>query len=455
MQDPLAEDSPARFGRRGLRASSVGGYAIGDFANNLYWGGASFFLFYWYTDVAGLAPKDAGLLLLAGSVFDALTDPAVGLVADRSRARGFTYRRFIAWGAAPLAFSFALLYWLPPLAGIELVAALLAAQILFRAAYSVVAVPYASLSARITRSPRQRTVLSGARMMAAYGGGLVISAAGFPLARYFGAGDERQGFFYFAAMAGVLAVVLHLVCVSLTPEAPQTSTRSARYTIRELLASALAKRSFLILLLAIPLFTAAGLVAIKCLVYYVKYGLDAHDQQETVLLWHGIVTLLATPVWVMVSQRIGKRRCWGVATIAVSLAALLAFIVEASGVPQFLLSWLPMSAGLAAVGVLFWSMLPDAVDRPDAKRPAGGEAAFFGLATFIQKVSIGLSAWLLGLGLSYAGFVPGGAQSASTVVSIKSWMTLVPAALMCLSWLAMRRYPMDHEMDEPPRVRAG
>ena len=97
------------------------GYGIGDYGINLYWQGAGLYLFYWYTDVVGLAPAMAGFLFFAGSVWDAVTDPAVGLVAERTRTRHGRYRPYLIWASVPLAACFALLYYTPPVDGARLI----------------------------------------------------------------------------------------------------------------------------------------------------------------------------------------------------------------------------------------------------------------------------------------------------------------------------------------------
>ena len=102
----------------------VVGYGVGDFSMNLYWSGTAFFLLYWYTDVAGVPNEVAGLLFFIGLVWDAVTDPGMGIVAERTRTRWGRYRPCILLGSIPLAASFVLLLWVPPFEGVALTGAL-------------------------------------------------------------------------------------------------------------------------------------------------------------------------------------------------------------------------------------------------------------------------------------------------------------------------------------------
>lgn len=89
------------------------GYGSGDFAFNLYWQGVSLYLFYFYTDVLGLPNAMAGIIYAIGSLWDAVTDPAMGYVAERTRSRWGRYRPYLLFTPIPLALSYLLIFWHP------------------------------------------------------------------------------------------------------------------------------------------------------------------------------------------------------------------------------------------------------------------------------------------------------------------------------------------------------
>ncbi|HEX5788695.1 MAG TPA: glycoside-pentoside-hexuronide (GPH):cation symporter, partial [Woeseiaceae bacterium] len=343
-------------GRDTLVRRTVVGYGIGDFAMNLYWGALSYFLLYWYTDVVGLPPAVAGFVFFAGATWDALTDPTVGYIVGRNRSRWGRYRPFLLFGSVPLALTFVLLLWVPPLEDAALTAALLAAHLLFRTAYTIVGVPYSALSARISRASHDRTSLASARMIAATAGTLVISSAGFPLVHYLGNGDEKGGFFYLAMLAGAVAVMFHLVCFAATREPAEIGGAGAggerEYGLADVVGIVRSNTAFLHLLAMIPLFSAAAAVLQKCLVYYVKYGLDAHESQHVVLFVHGLTAMLATPFWAWVSQRYGRRLAWQASTALMAAATTVLFFATPGALVPFLIALVPVSVAFAAMGML-------------------------------------------------------------------------------------------------------
>lgn len=165
-------------------------YGIGDYAICLYWSGVGLYLLYFYTDVVGISPLLAGWIYALGIAWDAITDPFMGYMAERTRTKMGSYRPYIFYGSIPLALSFVLLLWVPPFEGTLLFLFLLAVNLVHRTCFTIVSVPYSSLTARITDDSDERTKLTTARMLAASFGTLTVSAFGFPIVLWFGGGEE-------------------------------------------------------------------------------------------------------------------------------------------------------------------------------------------------------------------------------------------------------------------------
>lgn len=428
----------------------IAGYGAGDFAMNLYWGGTAFFLLYWYTDVVGLPNEVAGFLFFVGSVWDAITDPGMGIVAERTRTRWGRYRPYILFGSVPLAASFVLLLWVPPLTGFALTGFLIAAHLLFRTAYTIVGVPYSALSARLTHSSQERTRLAGARMLAASAGGLAISASTFPLVKWLGNGDEQAGFFALGIVAGLIAVIVHIVCFVSTrePDVDMQHVAEPRVRILDVAHMVRSNTAFVLLFCAILLISSASVLLGKNVLYYVKYGLGEHDRQHVVVLVNGITALAMVPVWTLVASKIGKRNCWLLASCIAALGFLALFMAEVTTLYQFIAHMFLITLGVSAFGVLFWSMLPDTVEYGQWKTGIRSEAIVFGFTTFAQKLSIGIAGWILGFLLTLTGYESGGTQSLETIEGLLFIMTIIPLSLFVISSLLIWRYPITRELHE-------
>ena len=426
----------------------VAGYGVGDLAMNLYWSGTAFFLLYWYTDVAGVPNEAAGFLFFIGSAWDAVTDPAMGILAERTRTRWGRYRPYILLGSVPLAASFILLLWVPPFTGMALTGTLIAAHLLFRTAYTLVGVPYSALSARLTRDSQERTKLAGVRMLAAVSGGLAISAAAFPLVNWLGNGDERDGFFALGIVAGILAVAVHLICFFNTrePDLAEQGVAERPVQLRDVANMVRSNRPFVLVFFAILLISSAGVLIGKNVIYFVKYALGEHDRQHVVVLASGLIGLLMVPVWTLIAHRIGKRNGWLLATGIVITGLLALFFANVATLGEFIAYMGFISLGLSAFGVLFWSMLPDTVEFGEWRTGVRSEAIVFGFTTFAQKVSIGIAGWTLGYLLTATGYESGEEQSAETIQGLLFIMTLVPAALYFCAAAMVWRYPLNKSL---------
>ena len=179
------------------------GYGLGDFGFGLYFLTASQFLLFYYTDVLMLAPATAGWVFASAVVWDAVIDPVMGALANRTRTRWGRYRPYQLFAAIPVALAWALIFVPTGLTGWRLIAFALGAHVLFRTVYAVASMPYLALSAAMTEDSGERSSLAAYRLVfQAFAGGLVAFST-LPLAARLG--DGQAGFFYVALIYGAIA----------------------------------------------------------------------------------------------------------------------------------------------------------------------------------------------------------------------------------------------------------
>ena len=184
------------------------GYGIGDIAICFYWSGVGLYLLYFYTDIVGISPYLAGWIYALGIAWDAVTDPFMGYLAERTSSPRGRYRPYILFGTIPLALSVVLLFWVPPLEGLSLFLCLVVINVFHRTCFTIVSVPYSSLTPRITSDSEERTKLTTARMIGASFGTLLMSSLGFPIINFFGQNDESLGIIYLSFISASIAVVI-------------------------------------------------------------------------------------------------------------------------------------------------------------------------------------------------------------------------------------------------------
>jgi len=169
------------------------GYGLGDMASNFYNGFFGIFLLYYYTDVWGISPAAAGTMFLVTKILDAVTDPAMGLIADRTQTRWGKYRPYLLWMAIPYALLGYLLFLGPDLSDVGKLIFAYVSYSLVMLAFTAINVPYSALLAVIHPKTEEREKATQYRFIFASLGTLTVGAMTKPLVEFLGQGDELTG----------------------------------------------------------------------------------------------------------------------------------------------------------------------------------------------------------------------------------------------------------------------
>jgi GPH family glycoside/pentoside/hexuronide:cation symporter len=427
-------------------------FASGDFACNLYWQSATLYLLFYDTDVLPLAPYLAGLIYFAGLVWDGLVGLLVGLLADRRAGPHGIARTLVAYGAAPLAASFLLLYAAPPARGTLLALLVLAAHLAFRTCYAVANIPYVALLAEVSRPGPERARLAGLRMLFGAAAAMIVGSgtqrissavAGTPasVAGYLTAAAIWAG----AATLLLLAVAHAAAPIRLAVRDPDGAPAAARLPPWRNPAFVTLNAAMVASVLAVTMIT-------KSTLYYFKYALGDEAGGGTALALMGLAGVGFVPLWMAVAARWGARVQW-LAGAGVGLAAIAGFAAaqprSAAAMDLFLILF---QASASAFAFGYWAMLPDAIEYGSADN-AGRHVGMFGIAAFLEKAGLGAAAALVGIALSAAGYQPNLPQRPETLLALTAAMTLVPALALLASAAAIALSPLRPAPPQPVSVK--
>ena len=424
---------------------------MGDFGLNIYWHSLSLILVFWYAEVVGLEPKVAGWIYAAGLFWDAVSDPLVASFAANNRSRWGAYRPFLLFGSFGLGASFCLLFWKPPLTGIALLAALLAAGMLFRTCYTLVAVPYSALSSRLTFDSDERAELSGVRMFFAFGGMLCVSIFFFPLSRFFAQGNETepQGYLLTSALGASVATLALIGCFFLTNEREPIGVRDQRRGMSFASFSEAFKRNraLRILMLLLIANAAANACLFIPLAFYLEANSDIFAHKEFILASFAAATLVGTPFWTIIARAFGKRRCWLAAALWMSVTGISLAVfgpVIVSGIPvQIVLFGL----GASAFAVVIWALIPDTVEYGQYSYGRRDEGPVFGASLLVQKSSGALTGLAIGYILSGIGYDPAlDLQTAQTTDRLETFVALAPPFLLLVAAVIIWLMPVSRNL---------
>ena len=201
------------------------GYGFGDMASSMFWKIFGMYLAFFYTEVFGLSAVAAGTMFLVTRIFDAVTDPLMGIIADRTKSRWGKYRPYLLWIAIPFAVMGAITFYTPDFGTTGKLVYAYITYIMMMTVYSAVNIPYASLLGVMSPDPKERNVLSSYRMSFAFIGSFVTFMLLQPLVDYFGAGGpvsqtegistDPMAWTKAVAVIGSICVLLFYLCFRL------------------------------------------------------------------------------------------------------------------------------------------------------------------------------------------------------------------------------------------------
>lgn len=402
----------------------------------------TFFFLYYLTDVAGLKPGYAGLALLVGKFWDAVIDPAIGHFSDRLRTRWGRRRPFFLFGAIPYGLTFLLLWNLPQMTdqvGLAVVAGL--AFVLHITASSFMSVPYTALAPELTTDYDERTSLTAYRMAFSIIAGLAAAVLpGYIVGAF---SQPRAGYGIMGIAFGAFLAVCPLFVFFGTREPAREKPDVGGSSFLNDVAQCFKNGPF-IAALGMYLANWVGMdVITTTFVYFLKYWLHMEASTSIILGLIFVTAALCLPLWVKISEAIGKKPAYaiGMGFLSAVLLALM-FVGPRNSYLAYVLSVLA-GVGISAAHVLSNAILPDVVDYDELKTGQRREGVYFGMVTFVQQLASAGALALVGLILEVSGYVANVEQTARALWSIRLLIGLGPGLLFALGILSLAFYPLN------------
>jgi len=447
---------------RQVKFKNLLAYGIGD----IYGGGSFFiistlFLFY-LTQVVGIHPIQAGLVIALGKIWDAVSDPLMGYISDHMKTRFGRRRIFFLAGFIPVAISFALLWiklaFLPEQL---LFIWYLFAYVLFSTVFTMMMVPYSALNAEMSSDYKVRTRLSGARMIFSQVSALI---AGVVPKLIVNSVPGAQGYAIMGIIFGIFYALPWLFVFWGTWELPYelpAKKESFRHFYGKFL-SILRNRSFRIHIgMYISAYTAMDIM-MAIFIFYVTYYMGK-QQYFSLFLGTLVLTQIAfLPIYVKLCNLIGKGRAYMIGLGFWGLGLILLYtLTPATPLGLIFPVVVIVGIGLSAGVMIPWAMLPTITDIDELITTERRAGIYSGMMTLLRKGVQALTLLLVGVMLSSIGFVAGAdIQSASTLQNLRLFFVLAPLILIIIGEVIAYRFkitPETHQMmmDEIKRLREG
>lgn len=433
-------------------------YALGDAAaGGITWKIMSIAFPLFFTNIFGLSFADAAALMLIARLFDVVTDPLMGSLADRTRSRWGTYRPWLIFGAVPLGLVFALLLFTPDFGLVGKKAYAYVLYLLMMAVYTAVNVPYGSLLGVMTDDDDEKNKFSSFRMVGAYAMGF-ITLLSFPYIQKMIGGSEAHQYAVTGVIFGILAAVMTLLCGLFTKERLKP-VRAEKYSFSQF-ANLFRNKPWLYLTgIGILMnffggfrYAVAGYLMSYCLGGDVTVG--SLIINYTVMMAFGEVTcMIFGGLSPKVAEKAGsKRRAFLFASVVCIVTSVGFFFIPMD--PRHIWTIVAVviltSMGIGIYSPLLWSMYADVADYSTEKFGASSTGLIFSSGTMAQKLGSAVSGSLVALLLGLAGanmiqddFGNTVIDPASVTESVKlmvwSLFSIIPAAIaVVMGWLTWK-----------------
>lgn len=428
-------------------------YGAGDLGAAIATAINGFFLLNFLINVAGLRPGMAGTVFLVAKIWDAVNDPIIGWLTDRTVSKFGRRRPWLLIAAVPFGLAFFLQWIVPPLSETGLFWYYLLVAVLLDTAFTAINVPYAALTAELTQDYDERTRLSSVRMSFSILGGVLAAFFHAMIVDQFPT-DPRMGYMISAAIWGV--------CIAAPCFITFFGTKEPDFAINakpeegpgylEGLKIVFKNRAFVLVTL-IYLFSwlAIQFAQTNLQIYtkdWIQLDMSLFGYLLLAIQFSSFIWVL---IWAKLSEKLGKQNIYYLGAGFFMLALLGLFFLQPG---QVVLTFvLAAMAGIGiSVGYLVpWSMLPDVIELDQLQTGQRREGVFYGFFVLLQKLGLALGLGISGWALEFSGYIratpglPDPVQPASALLTIRFLIGPVSALIVLLSFLAVRAYPITRE----------
>jgi len=422
------------------------GYGLGDAAANFIFQTMLVFQLAFYTDTFGITAAAAGTLFLVVRVWDAIFDPIMGVVADRTNTKWGKFRPWVLWTAVPFGIMGYLTFTTPPF-GVEgkLVYAYVT-YIVLMMVYSANNLPYSALSGVITGDLAERTSLSSYRFVCAMSAAFVIQGLALPMVNYFGQGDTAKGYQMTMGVFSALAVVFFVITFVTTRERVHpdpTQQSNVRQDFADLTKNGPWIVMFaLTLILFITLSMRGGVM-----LYYWKYFVGREDLFSLFNVFGLGATIIGVIASTPLAKKYGKRDVFiGGMTFTVLFTAAFVLIPRDAIVAMIALEALRQFAYGFTIPLL-WAMMADVADYSEWKNRRRATAIIFSAIVFALKAGLGFGGAIGGWVLSAYGYVPNVEQAERALQGIRLTVSVFPAITFAICIGCLFFYRIDKKLE--------
>ncbi len=420
-------------------------YGSFGFAANLVFGMVTSFLLFFYTDIVGIPAAIAGTLFLVSRIWDAVNDPLIGSLADRTKTRWGKYRPYLLFSALPIAIFGVLVFTKTSLGSTGAIVYAFITYNLLMIAYTCADVPGGALIAVMTQDNNERASLSGMRFVGAMIGTTIVVGATLPLVGVLGNGDQARGFQLTMAIFCILAIILWVLMFAFVKERVSPAIEE-KHSFGKSMGSVVKNGPWWIMI-CIGILVGAGIFTrIGVTMFYCTYNMGNQNLATPFLLSSTMSMLIGSILSGTISRKTSRKSTFYLSLGGGAVAFMVFFFLSPANFTALLILNIIGMTFFAISLPLAFSMVGEVVDYGEWKTGIRAAGITSSGMTFGNKVGSALAGAAAGWGLSLFGYNPGMEQTSQSLFGINFMMSAIPVVTIGIAFLLVRIYPINEEL---------
>lgn len=430
-------------------------YGMGDVGCNFSWMFVGNFLMIFYTDVFGIGMSAVATLMLVSRIWDAVNDPMIGTLSDKTRSRWGRFRPWLLFGAPITALILILTFWAhpqwPQTAKIVYMAITYCLLVL---GYTCVNLPYGTLCGAMTQNIDERASLNTSRSVSAMIAIGIINIITVPLITWFGNGDAKAGYLSVAILYGLIFASCHLFCFSKTKEVVEIPV-GQKLPLGVQLRAVAKNKPYLLALLGQLLFGFVLYGRNADMIYYFTYvegDANLFSFYSLAIIVPSIIGAACFPLVFRWTQNKGWTASIFAALTGVSMITLYFFSPKTSAVAFYVMAAISQFF-FSGFNTAIYAIIPDCVEYGEWKTGIRNDGFQYSFISLGNKIGMALGTSLLALALGSAGYVSNAIQNEQVVSIMRHCFSTIPGVLwivtaVCLTFYRLNRKQYHHIIGE-------
>lgn len=420
-------------------------YGMGDVGCNFSWMFVGNFLMIFYTDVFGISMSAVATLMLFSRFWDAINDPIIGGLSDKTHTRWGRYRPWLLFAAPLTALVLILTFWAhPDWSQTHKIIYMAVTYCILVLGYTCVNIPYGTLCGAMTQNMTERAQINTSRSVSAMIAIGIINIITIPLIEWLGNGNARQGYLLIAILYGTIFAVCHIFCFAKTKEVVEVPV-AQKIPLRLQLQAVAKNKPYLLALLGQVLFGFILYGRNADLLYYFTYV----ENDAVLFTYYSMAIIIPSIIGAACFPKVFQltsNKGWAASVFAfgtgITIIALFFFSPVTSPIPFYLFAALSQFF-FSGFNTTIYAIIPDCVEYGEWRtgiRNDGFQYAFISLG---NKIGMALGTALLALSLGWAGYEANTTQNEAVVAIMRHSFSTIPGILWVVTALALFFYKLD------------